>query len=153
MQVADQLGQALVGGNQRRRELIGVAGGVADALDAGDVGHVLQQGGKVSGLGCASHAGAISVDVLPQQRDLLHPLVGQPGHLDQNIFKRARHFFAPGIRHHAVTAVLGAALHDADKSGGAFYAGRRQVVEFFDLRKTDVHLRPVQPLAFGQKLR
>jgi hypothetical protein len=42
---------AAVGVDQPLRELVGVAGGVADALDAGDLGHVLQQQREVGDLG------------------------------------------------------------------------------------------------------
>jgi hypothetical protein len=65
--------------DQPGRELVGVAGGVADALDAGDVGHVLDQQRKVGNLGGAAHDAAVGVHVLAQQRDLAHALVGQAG--------------------------------------------------------------------------
>jgi hypothetical protein len=80
VQVAHQLGHACVGVDQALRELVGVAGGVADALDAGDVGHVLEQQGEVGDLAGAAHRAAVGVDVLAQQRDFLHALVGQAGH-------------------------------------------------------------------------
>ena len=50
VQVVHQLGQLGVGVDQPRRELVRVAGGVADALDAGDVGHVLEQQREVGDL-------------------------------------------------------------------------------------------------------
>jgi hypothetical protein len=43
VQVAHQLRHLGIGLDQARRELVRVAGGVADALDAGDLGHVLDQ--------------------------------------------------------------------------------------------------------------
>jgi hypothetical protein len=50
VQVVHQLAAPVVGLDQALRELVGVAGGVADALDAGDVGHVLEQQGEVGDL-------------------------------------------------------------------------------------------------------
>ena len=158
MQVADQLGQLVISGNQRRRELVGVAGGVAQALNARNLGHVFQQGGKVGHLGAqgrlsADHARAVGVDVLPQQGDFFHALIGQSGHFNQHVFKRAADLFASGVGHHAVAAIFRTAFHDADKGGGAVHARGRQVVKLFDFRKADIDLRAILGIARGQHLR
>ena len=143
--MAHQLGDAGIGLDQARRELVGVAGGVAQALDARDVGNVFQQQREVGDLGAVAHLAAVGVDVLAQQRDFLDALVGQTGDLDQHVVKRPADLFAARVRHDAVAAVLGAAFHDADEGRGALDLGRWQVVELFDFGKADVNLRA--PLA------
>ena len=144
MQVADQLGQLVISRNQAGRELVRVAGGVAQALNTRNVAHILQQRRKVRHLAAgagAHHRRAVGVDVLTQERDFFHTLVGQTGDFDQHVFKRAADFFAARVGHHAVAAVFRAAFHDAHKGRGAFHLGRGQVVKFLDFRKADVHLR------------
>ena len=141
VQVADQLGNLGVGLDQARRELVGVAGGKAQALDAGNLGHVFQQQGKVGHLGAIAHGATVGVHVLAQQGDFFHALVGQAGNFHQHIIERAAHFLAARVGHHAVATVFGAAFHDGDKGAGPFHPRRGQVVEFFDLGKADVHLR------------
>ena len=94
----------------------------------------------------ATHAAAIGVDVLAEQRDFLDALLGQAGHFGQHVVQRARHFLAARVGHDAVAAVLRTAFHDRDKGGRTVHARGRQVVELLDLRKTDVHLRALLPL-------
>ena len=48
VQVVDQFGQAGVGVDQPLRELVRMAGHIADAFDAGDVVHVVEQRGEIS---------------------------------------------------------------------------------------------------------
>ena len=153
VQVVDQLGQPGIGVDQALREFVGVAGDVAYALDAGDVRHVFEQRGEIGDLCRVTHGAAVGVDVLPQQRHFFHTLVGQARHFDQYIVKWPRDLFATRVRHDAVAAVLGAALHDADKGAGAFHAGRRQVIELLDFGEADVDLGFVQSRTFGQQVR
>jgi hypothetical protein len=97
VQVAHQLGHLGVGVDQALRELVGVAGGVADALDAGDLGHVLEQQREVGDLGRAAHGAAVGVDVLAQQRDFL-ARPGRPGRrLDQHVVKAAARPSSPRV--------------------------------------------------------
>jgi hypothetical protein len=63
----------------------------------------------------SAHLAAVGVDVLAQQGDFLHALVGQAGHFGQHVVKRAADFFAAGVGHHAVAAVFAAAFHDGHK--------------------------------------
>ena len=64
MQVAYQLGNRFIRGDERGREFVGVAGGVANAFDTGDVGDIFYEGGKVANLAGVAHYSAICVDVL-----------------------------------------------------------------------------------------
>ena len=89
----------------------------------------------------SSHRAAVGVDVLPQQRDLLHAVIGEIGHFGQHIVERARDFFTARVRHDTETAVLAAAFHDRDKGTGACHSRCRQVIELLDLGKRDVDLR------------
>ncbi|MPM32516.1 hypothetical protein SDC9_79079 [bioreactor metagenome] len=135
-----QLGQLGIGFDQARRELVRVAGGVANAFDAGNVRDVFQQQCKVGDLAGVAHLAQVSIDVLAEQVDFLHALVGQTCHFHQHVFKRSAHFFAARIGHDAVAAVFGAAFHDRHKGGGAFHARGWQVVELFDFGERDVYL-------------
>ena len=140
MDVVDQLGDPAIGLDEPRAELLRVRRGVANAFDAGDFGHVLQQQREIDDLAIA-HGAPIGVDVLAQQRDFAHALFGQPGHLDQHVVERPRDLFAPGERNDTEAAVLAAPFHDRHEGAGALDPGRRQMVEFFDLGKRDVDLR------------
>ena len=153
MQVAHQLWHLRVHIHQALGELVGVAGGVANALDARDVGHVFNQQGKVGDVAGATHGPAVSVDVLAQQGDLFDALRGQAGHLDQHIVQRAVDLFAPGIGHHAIAAVFGATLHDADKCRGTRDPRGGQVIELFNLRELNIDLWLGQIAPLVQQLR
>ena len=88
MQVVDQFGHARIHIDEALREFIGVAGGVADAFDAWDLGHIVDQRGEVGDLGAAAHRAPVGIDILSEQRDLAHALAGQLCHLDQHIVER-----------------------------------------------------------------
>ena len=152
VQVAGQLGQPGIGIDQPGRELVGVTCSEADALDAGNVGHVLQQQGKVSDLRRAAHLAQISVHVLAQQGDFLDALVGQTRHFDQHIIQGAAHLLAAGVGHHTVAAILAASFHDGDEGAGALNPGWWKVVELLDLGEADIHLGLVQARALVQHL-
>ncbi len=152
VQVVDQLGHARIGVDQALAELLRVAGGEADALDAGELGDGLQQQREVGDLRRVAHPAAVGVHVLAQQRDLLQALVGESGHLGEHVVERARHLLAARVRHHAVGAVLGAAFHHRDEGARALDAGRRQVVELLDLGEADVHLRLGERAPVGDHL-
>ena len=96
-----------------------MAGRVADALDAGNLGDELEQGREVGDLAVAAHRAAVGIDVLAEQGDLAHALVGQAGDLGQHVVERPRHFLAAGVGNDAVGAVLGAAFHDRDEGASA----------------------------------
>ena len=88
------------------------------------------------------HGTAVRVDVLAEQRDLAHALGGELHDLHQHVFEGPADLLAAGVRHDAVGAVLGAALHDRDEGARALGARRGQVVELLDFGEADVHLRP-----------
>ncbi len=91
VQVRHELRHARVRVDQPRRELLRMRRRVADALDAGDLGDVFEQRrevGDVVGDVAASASAAIRVDVLAEQRDLAHALVGQAGDLGQHVVER-----------------------------------------------------------------
>ena len=106
MHVVDQLVGLAVDVDQALAELVGVAGGEADALQARHLGDVFDEGGKVGDVGRVTHLAAVAVDVLAQQGDFLDALVDQVGHFRQHVFKRTRDFFTAGVGHHAIAAVF-----------------------------------------------
>ena len=121
---------------------------VADALDAGDLGHVVEERREIGDLiPCVAHGAAVRVHVLAEERHLHHALVGEVGDLGQHVVERTRDFLAPRVGHDAERAVLAAAFHDRDERRGAFDARRRQVVEFLDLGKAHVDLGPARRAA------
>ena len=135
-----QLGQVAVALNNRIGKLARVAGGEAHALNAGNFMDDAQQGGKVADFAVV-HFAAIGVHVLPQQVDFFHALLRQIGDFGQHVVQRAGEFFAARIRHHAETAIFGAAFHDGDERAATFHAGGRQVVEFLDFGEGNIDLR------------
>ena len=114
--------------------------------------HVFQQQGEVGDF-AIGHQATVGVDVLPQQGDFLHPLLGEPGNFGQHVFKRAGNFLATGIGHHAEGAVLGASFHDGYECSCTIHLGWRNVVEFFDFREGNIHLRCTAVLAGANHVR
>ena len=140
-----ELAHELVDGGVRvdepGRHLLRVRRRVADAGDAGNLGHVLEQRGEVRDLRRVPHRSTVRIHVLPEQRDFTHALVGQVGHLREHVVEWPRDFLAARIRHHAERAVLAAALHDRHERRRAVDARGRQVIELLDFGKADVDLR------------
>ncbi len=100
-----------------------------------------------------THPSAIRVDVLPEQRDFRHALVGQVGNFGQHVVERAGDFLAARVRDHAERAVLAAAFHDRHVRGRAVDRRRRQMVELLDVGKRDVDLRATGRAAVADQLR
>src|SRR5471030_919936 len=140
VQVFDQLRYVGVGLDQAVGEFQRVRGGIANPVDAIDGGHYADQLGEIRQATVVSGA-AIAVDVLPQQGHFTHAVFGQVNDLGDDVVERAADFFTAGVRHHAERAVLAAAFHDRHISARAINARLGQVVEFFDFRERDVHLR------------
>eukprot|EP00976_Prorocentrum_cordatum_P097431 1190988-Prorocentrum_minimum.AAC.4 len=112
-------------------KVAGVGGGEADALDAWHVVHVLQQVGEgpqaPSGavLGEAWEVAAVGVDVLAKEGHLLVALLAELLHLRADRFGGARLLHPARLWHHAVCALLVAAVDDVDPGGGFGVAARR----------------------------
>src|SRR5690606_19233100 len=139
VQVLDQLRHFRVGANQAVGKLQRVRGGVADAVDAVDLGDnpdQIRQVGDTTVMGLA----AIAVDVLPEQGYFAHAIFGQVHALGQRVVERAADFFTAGIGHHAETAVLAAPFHDRYVGGRAIHARLGQAVELLDFREGHVDL-------------
>jgi hypothetical protein len=132
--VIDERGQPPMGFDQRGSELLRMARRVADPLDPGDGRDGVEQ---VRELPTVEPPG---VDVLPEQRHLANALAGEALDLGDDGHERARDLVAARVRHDAVAAVLGAALHDGDERGRPFGAGRRQGIELLDGGEVDVDL-------------
>ncbi|MNM97024.1 hypothetical protein D3C81_1095200 [compost metagenome] len=140
VQVLDQLRHLGVGLDQAVGKFQRVRGGVADALDTVDGGDHADQLGKVRQAPVVGLA-TVAVDVLPQQSDFTHAVLGQVNDLGQYIIERPADFLATGIGHHAEGAVLAAAFHHRDIGGGAIDARFGQVVELLDFRERHIDLR------------
>ena len=141
VEVRDELADPAVDSDEPGRHLLRMRRRVADALDAGNLGDVLDQCRQIGELPGAAHRPAIRVHVLPEQRDFHDALVGEVGHLGQHVVERPRDLLAARVGHDAETAVLAAPLHDRHERGGALDPRRRQVIELLDGGKRDVDLR------------
>ena len=101
-----------MGGDQVVVHVPGVAGGVADAVQALDPGQLAGQPSQAA----LTRPG---VDVLPQEGDLAHAAGGQAPGLGQDGLGRPGPFAASGVGHHAEGAELVAALLDGEEGGDA----------------------------------
>ena len=162
VQVVHQLRHAGVDVDQPLRELVRVAGGVADARDTRDSRDRLDEQREVGDFVSVArvahnthdaHSAAVGVDVLAQQRHFLHALRDQAGDFGQHVVQWPVHFFTARVGHHAVRAVLRAAFHDRHEGRSTLGAGGRQVVELLDLGEADVHLRALLAAPRGNHLR
>ena len=136
VQMVDQFRHLNVGVDQVAAELERVGGGVADAVDALDLGHVVDQLGEVRLV--VVDRPAVGVDVLAEQVDLAHALARELSDLAHDIGDRPAHLLAPGVGHHAECAVAAASLHHRDEGGGALRARLGQVVELLDLGEAHI---------------
>ncbi len=127
--------------------------GVADTLDAGDLGDVLDEQRQVCLFFAVGHCAPVGVDVLAEQRDLADALRGQSGNLGQYVVERARDLLSAGVGHDAVSAELAAAFHDRHEGRRAVHLGWGQVVEFLYFREGNVDLRLAEPAPFCDQLR
>jgi len=125
--------------DQRVGEFQRMAGGVADAVDAVDGGHQVQQLGEVGDAAVTGFA-AVAVDVLAEQGHFAHAIFGQVDDLAEHVVQRTADLLATGVGHHAEGAVLAAAFHHRDEGAGAVHAGFRQAVELLDFGEGNVHL-------------
>ena len=138
VQVADQLRDFGVYLNQAVAEFQRMRGGETDAVDAIDIRHQGNEFGQISDIAVFGGA-TVGVYVLTQQVYFAHALTGQRLHFFQHIGQRAADFLTAGVGHHAEGTVFGAAFHNGDEGAAAIHFRFRQVVEFFDFRKGNVH--------------
>ncbi len=133
MQVRHQLRQLAVRRDEAVVHVAGMAGGVADAGNPGELGHSLQQPPQRPGAAVGSRA-MIGVDVLPDQRHFAHAGASEVPHLGDDLFDRARDLRAARVRHDAERAEFVAPFLHGDESRYAaaadrLAAGRRDGVE------------------------
>ncbi len=99
VQMAHELRNFCVGVDQPLREFLRMRCCVADPFDAGNVGDVFDQRREVGELVRAvAVAATIGVDVLPEQRDLAHTLVGEAGDFREHVGQRSRYLVAACVR-------------------------------------------------------
>ncbi|CAM5210298.1 hypothetical protein CDEF62S_01534 [Castellaniella defragrans] len=153
MQEGHELGQPPVRLDEARRHFLGMGSRVADAFDSRDIVDVIQQHGEVGHFARVAGGAPVGVDVLAQQGDFAHALVGQVGDLGEHVVEGPGNFGAASVGHHAEAAVFAAAFHDGNEGRGAGDVCRRQGIEFFDRRKRDVDLRPAGLAAAVDELR
>mmetsp|Transcript_9142 Transcript_9142/g.16003 ORF Transcript_9142/g.16003 Transcript_9142/m.16003 type:complete len:377 (-) Transcript_9142:7-1137(-) len=131
-----QLGQIRTGLHQPICEVARVAGGEADALDAGHVMHRSQQVGErprppPTGVCChAREVAAICIDVLSEECDLLVTGFPQGEHLFANVLRLSTLLLTPGVRHHTVGALFITPINCIDPCGdGALTSRDRDVLQ------------------------
>src|SRR5210317_785869 len=100
-------------------------------------GDVVNQCRKIR-VGRVVHRTTIGVDILTQQVDLSYTLFRQLHHFGYHVVERSADLLATGVRHHAESTVLAAALHNRNESRRTLCAWCRQSIEFLDFRETDV---------------
>ncbi len=104
-------------------DVLGVRAGVADPLDPLHGVHLRQQL-REGRLLAARQVAAVGADVLAEQRDLAHPVGGQPPHLGAQLRQRARDLASTRGGHDAVRAGAVAAhrdLHPGLELAGALH--------------------------------
>src|ERR1700730_6570605 len=100
--------------DQRLVDIAGAAGRVTQAKDAGNLGEATQQGAEWPDMSVRSLA-VIGVDVLPDQGDFAHAVVGEPLHVVDDPCDRPRYFGAARVGHDAECAEFIATLLDRHK--------------------------------------
>ena len=114
-----QRGQIAMRRDQGVVDVAGMAGRVAQANDAGNFGQALQQGAERPNPSVRSLA-VIGVDVLSDQGDLAHAIVGEPEHVVDNLCNGPRHLGAARVGHHAEGAeFIAAFLHRDERRDAA----------------------------------
>ena len=131
VQVGHQLGLIAMRRDQVLAHVAGMAGGVADALEAADEGEPGDELGQRPWPAVGAQP-VIGVDVLAEQRDLAHAMVGEAAGLGLHLGDGARELRAARVGHDAEGAELVAALlHGQERRhglGGRAPGRRRELV-------------------------
>ena len=152
MQPRHQRRQRSMGVDQVVRHVVGVAGRVADTIQPRDVRQGVGQPRERRGRAVRSLA-IIGIDVLSQQCDLTHTLVGEPAGLGQNGGDRPRPLGPARIGHDAEAAEFVAAfLHGQEGRGALDAAGGGQGVELVDRGEVGPDPFAPRPRRTGQQL-
>ncbi|MGY3630616.1 hypothetical protein ACVWWI_007547 [Bradyrhizobium sp. USDA 3686] len=112
-----------MGCNQTVIDIARMAGRITQPRDARERREVLQQPAERPAFSVRSLA-VIGVDVLSDQRELAHAVLGEPLHVVDDLCHRPRDFRATRVRHDAEGAELVAAFLHRDESGNAAGADR-----------------------------
>src|SRR5580692_10017909 len=96
MELRHEGGEIAMGGDEVVAYVARVAGGIAQAGEARDLGEAMQQAGERPY--AARTFAVIGVDVLPDQRHLAHARVGEALDFRDDLRDRPRDFRTTGIR-------------------------------------------------------
>ena len=139
-------------GDQLIGHVVGMAGRIADAVQAGDLGQGIGQFGQ-GRLSPVRPLAVIGVDVLAQQGDFAHAPIRQLSRLFQHRRHRSRPFGAARIGHDAEGAELVATLLHRQEGGRPLgEAGRGQGVELVVRSEVGADPFAPRPRRAGQKL-
>ena len=134
MQMGHQMLKLAVGRDQLVGQILGMARHEADARN-------LQPVEAIEQIGELRAAAAIGVDVLSQQRDLLHARVPQAQRLLEHGLRLAGALPAADIGHDAVGAEVVAAVHDVHEGAEAALARLGQTLDDLAVGLNHLHHR------------
>ena len=121
MQIGHQRVEIAMGGDQVVVHVARMAGGVAQPVEAGDLGEAEEEPAEAPG--AAVRALAVpGIDVLAEQRDLADALAGEARRLGDDRRDRPRDFGAARVGHDAEGAELVAAFLHGEEGGDAVAA-------------------------------
>ena len=135
MQRGHQVRKFSIGADQLVAQILGMRGHKAYARHAQGV-HAPQKFRELAA------AAAIGIDVLPQERDLLHALIDEALALLQHGLRLARTLPPAHIRHDAIGTEVVAAVHDVHKGGKSAGAPLRQALGNDAVALEHLHHRP-----------
>ena len=149
MQIGHQLRHVAVGGDQVVGHVVGVAGGVADAVQPRQVAKRADQVAEPR-LGPVQPLAVPAVDVLAQEGDLPHAAGDEIARLGEDARGRTAGLGPARVGNDAEGAELVATLLHGQEgrrraAGGAVHRARGQVVELVLGRKVGVHRRRIAP--------
>ena len=107
---------------------------MANSLDAIDGCYVVNECRQICDLAIV-HRSTVRIDVLAQQVNFAHALLGERSNLGNNIVEWATDFLTTRVRNHAEAAVLAATFHDGYERRRTVRAWFGKSIELLDLRK------------------